>query len=241
MTVYKLPLSHGQESLFYAYMAERISLVLNPHYTTILKGQGYTVEEKREEVHYKRLQNHLHYVLTFEQIPRYNPREQLKARSKDLPFCTLLHMGEGTWQVAQDDSIQEKWFAEMHGYILQLQRGVQKVSKHAQSCDMHQLIGLIGHNVEMAMQHWYHHILPPEFKLTLPLFGSTVDDCKYYTTLERECAHSAIPVLTTLALYDEWLVLGQAYLPKIPPSAENISVTLDRSMGWRKYTNTQNK
>lgn len=222
MAVYKLTISQIDEALFYADMAERISLVLDPHYTHIIKQPNqYTMEEQGEAVHYKRLQNHLHRVLTFEEISRSGPTEELQVKSNDLTFCTLLKMGEGTWEIAKDDSIQEKWFAQMHGYILQLQRGAHEASKHAQSCDLQELVGMLGHQVEMSMRHWYRHILPPEFKLTIPLFDSTMDSKELYQILERECAHSAIPVLTTLALYDEWMVVVLTYLPKSIPGEEN--------------------
>ncbi|CAO3655653.1 unnamed protein product [Mucor hiemalis] len=223
MTIYKLTISHSEEALLYADMAERIAVVLEPKYDAIMRCEdgSVTMDEKGEAVHYRRLLNHLHRVLTFEQVSRITKPNQLKFLVQDLPFCTLMHMGEGKWELAEDDSIQEKWFVQMHGYILQLQRSGHEASRAAQSCDLDQLVGLIGHQVEMSMRHWYNNILPAEFKLSLPLFDSTTPCQEFYTTLDRECAHSAIPVLTTLALYEEWIVLSQAYLPKNLPSPEN--------------------
>lgn len=223
MTIYKLTISHNEEALLYADMAERIAAILEPRYDAILrsKDNSFTMEELGEAVHYRRLLNHLHRVLTFEQVSRITKSSQIQFLGKDLPFCTLMHMGEGKWEMAQDDSIQEKWFVQMHGYILQLQRAGHEASRAAQSCDLDQLVGIIGHQVEMAMRHWYNKILPTEFKLSLPLFDSSTPCQEFYTTLDRECAHSAIPVLTTLALYEEWIVLSQAYIPKNLPSPEN--------------------
>ncbi|CEP09207.1 hypothetical protein [Parasitella parasitica] len=234
MTIYKLTVSHTEEALLYAGMAERIILILAPHYDAILKQKNTDntnasfLLKKGEAVHFSRLRNHLHRAQTFEQISRAgNPtitptaKDSVLLNDKDLPFCTLIHMGEGKWEIAEDDSVQEKWFAEMNGYILRLQRAEHEASRAAQSCDLHHLVGLIGHQVEMATRHWYYKVLPPEFRLSLPLYDSSMSCKEYYTTLERECSHSAIPVLTTLALYEEWIVLSQTYLPKKMPSPEN--------------------
>ncbi|EPB84941.1 hypothetical protein HMPREF1544_08300 [Mucor circinelloides 1006PhL] len=231
MTIYKLTVSHTDEAMLYADMAERIALVLAPHYDAILKQKSNDNDDpslllrRGEAVHFSRLRNHLHRAQTFEQISRAgNPsltptaKDSLLLNKQDLPFCTLLHMGEGKWEIAEDDSVQEKWFAEMNGYILRLQRAEHEASRAAQSCDLHHLVGLIGHQVEMATRHWYYKVLPPEFRLSLPLYDSNIPCKEYYTTLERECSHSAIPVLTTLALYEEWIVLSQCYLPKRIPS-----------------------
>ena len=233
MTIYKLTVSHTEEALLYADMAERITLVLSPHYNAILKQNSTGKDDlsflhaKGEAVHFSRLRNHLHRAQTFEQIsragnPAFTPtaKHSVLLNGKDLPFCTLIHMGEGKWEIAEDDSVQEKWFAEMNGYILRLQRAEHEASRAAQSCDLHHLVGLIGHQVEMATRHWYYQILPPEFRLSLPLYDSNIPCKEYYTTLERECSHSAIPVLTTLALYEEWIVLSQSYLPKKMPAPD---------------------
>lgn len=221
MTVYKLTISHRKEALLYADMAERIAVVLEQIYDDILKSPDASLQENGEAVHFKRLLNHLHRVLTYQQVSRTDPGEQMKVVNQDLPFCTLLHMGEGKWVTAQDDSIQEKWFSKMHGYILQFHRSNHLASKSARSCNLHQLIGLIGHQVEMSMRHWYFQILPSEFKLSLPLFNSTIEPQEFYSTLDRECAHSVIPILTTLALYEEWIIYSRTYLPKSLPSPEN--------------------
>lgn len=227
MTVYKLSVSQTKEARYYADIAERIAAVLKPAYNDILKRPNGFVLEKGEAVHFKRLLNHLHRMITYSQVSHSDPSTTALTVNEDLPFCILMHMGEGKWESAADDSVQEKWFVQMHGYILKLQRAGHDASKSAQSCDLQHLTGLIGHQVEMAMRHWYSKILPVEFKLSLTIFDSTIPRCDFYTTLDRECAHSAIPALTTLALYEEWLVLGLAYLPKSVAIPEN---------NWSKLT-----
>jgi hypothetical protein len=131
-----------------------------------------------------------------------------------LPFCTIFNRQEGRYEIAEDDSQQEQWFAQMHTYIVQLQRLQHEASRSAESFDLQHLVGLVGHQVEMAIRHWYSDILPPGYKLSLPLFDSTMGCQVFFDTVKRDCAHSIIPVLTTLAAYDECITLGQSYLPK---------------------------
>ncbi|KAI8339796.1 hypothetical protein EDC96DRAFT_555060 [Choanephora cucurbitarum] len=228
MAIYMLTVSHTKEALIYSDMAERVAIVLEPHYSSILnqkpRNDGddeiFSIE-KGQAVHFQRIRNHLHRVQTYEQISRFVPPEEMKIKQQDLPFCTLIHLGEGQWIIADDDSVQEKWFAQMHTFILYLQREERGASRSARANDLQHLVGLIAHQVEMAMRYWYFKILPQEFRLSLPLFDSNMESEEYYATLERECAHSAIPALTTLALYEEWLLVGQSYLPKQKATPEN--------------------
>ncbi|EIE90052.1 hypothetical protein RO3G_14763 [Rhizopus delemar RA 99-880] len=223
MAVYTLTISEFEKGKLYTDMAERISVVLQPKYVAIfkMKRKGATfLQEKGEAVHFSRLLNHLRRVQTFEEITRAQLPD-MKKDETNLPYCTLTHSEEGKWEIAEDDSIQEKWFAQMHSYILLLQRTEHKASKCAYSSDLYHLVGLIGHQVEMAMRHWYTKVLPLEFRLSLPLFDSTISCQEFYSTLERECSHSVIPVLTTLVIYEEWLIMAQSYLPKAIPQPEN--------------------
>ncbi|KAG0742228.1 hypothetical protein G6F62_006672 [Rhizopus arrhizus] len=223
MAVYTLTISEIEKGKLYTDMAERISVVLQPKYAAIFKMKRKSatfLQEKGEAVHFSRLLNHLRRVQTFEEITRAQLPD-MKKDETNLPYCTLTHSEEGKWEIAEDDSIQEKWFAQMHSYILLLQRTEHKASKCAYSSDLYHLVGLIGHQVEMAMRHWYTEILPLEFRLSLPLFDSTISCQEFYSTLERECSHSVIPVLTTLVIYEEWLVMAQSYLPKSIPQPEN--------------------
>ncbi|KAG1462835.1 hypothetical protein G6F56_005430 [Rhizopus delemar] len=210
MAIYKLTVSEPNEGKLYIDMAERISTVLKPRYTSPSKKKG-------EAVHFSRLLNHLHRVLTYEEISRAFPQ----AEDTSLPYCMLTHSQEGKWEIAEDDTEQERRFAQMHTYILRLQRTEREASRNVYSSNLFRLIDLIGHQVEMSMKHWYSKVLPADFRLSLPLFDSNVSCEKFNATLERECAESPIPILTTLAIYEEWIIMGQSYLPKGLPQPEN--------------------
>ncbi|KAI8874822.1 hypothetical protein K501DRAFT_289631 [Backusella circina FSU 941] len=124
--------------------------------------------ERGEAIHFFRLRNHFRRVLTL--------------RTDNLPFCTLMHF-------AEDDSPIEKKYLRMENYILELQRMDQLASRHVKSSDIQNV---------MSMRHWYNHVLPPEFKLSLPLFDADID-------ANRECAENPIPALTTIKLYEEFI------------------------------------
>ncbi|KAI8883876.1 hypothetical protein K501DRAFT_218530 [Backusella circina FSU 941] len=216
MATYLLAVSRRKESRKYSAMADRLSHLLEPHYTHLLKHSTHPLE-KGEAIHFMRMRSHLRRVLTFDEVSNIKiPKE----RVTDLPYCTLIHVDQGDWLLAEDDSIQERQFADMHNYILQLQRNEYTASKMAESSDFHHLVGLIAHQVEMAMRHWYTVIIPRDYRLTLPLFDANISADEYYSTLERECASSPIPALTTLAIYEDYIIMGQSYLPKEPPKKE---------------------
>ncbi|KAG1174152.1 hypothetical protein G6F70_005363 [Rhizopus microsporus] len=223
LAVYTSAVGQIEDSKLYTEMAERVATILKPSYSTAYNTKSKSLihlQKKSEAIHFKRLLNYLHRVETFVEISEAQIAA-LNSGETRLPFCTLVHSNEGEWQAADDDSVQEKWFIKMHSYILLLQRAVHKASRCAYSSDIYHLVGLIGHQVEMAIFHWYTKVLPREFRLSLPLFDSNVGCEKFYATLERECAHSAVPALTTLAAYEEWVVFCQSYLPKRLPQPEN--------------------
>ncbi|KAI9474242.1 MAG: hypothetical protein EXX96DRAFT_581135 [Benjaminiella poitrasii] len=192
MTVYALAVSRRTEAKLYADLAERIATLLVP------------------TVHTRRLRAHLHRVLTFQSISSASNAQD------DLPYCTLIHQDEGGYETSpDDDSLLEHRFATMHNAIVQLQRAGHEASRAAQSSDLQHLVGLIGHQVEMAICHWYQQ-LPSDFRLqTVPLFDGELCCKELEERVGRECdGRDPVPVLTTLALYEEWLIVGQSYLPK---------------------------
>ncbi|KAI7900583.1 uncharacterized protein BX663DRAFT_562941 [Cokeromyces recurvatus] len=209
MTVYALAVSRHQEAILYSDLAERIAIDL-PDSST----------------HARRLRNHLHRVLTYERISR-----PMTTNDSDLPYCTLVHLDEGKWETAPNDSPLEKRFAMMHNYILKLQRSGHEASRAAQSCDLQHLVGLIGHQVEMAIRHWYQQ-LPPHFRLSIPLFDANLPCKSFFEIVQRECQVDAIPVLMTLALYEEWLVLGQSYLPRDIPEDNGCTPSHSTKKRW---------
>ncbi|KAI9248193.1 hypothetical protein BY458DRAFT_526639 [Sporodiniella umbellata] len=212
MAIYKFTVSEARAGAIYMDMADRISVVLAPSY----RGR-----EEGEAVHFSRLLNHLRRVLTFEEISRAASQADNATGDTRLPYCVLTHPEEGEWKLSKEDTEQEKQFAQMHTLILCLQRNEREASRNVYSPNLFRLIDLIGHQVEMSMKHWYFKVLPAHFRLSLPLFDSNVS-CKVFNlTLERECAQSPIPILTTLAVYEEWIVLGQSFLPKGMPEPEN--------------------
>ncbi|KAG0164210.1 hypothetical protein DFQ28_010535 [Apophysomyces sp. BC1034] len=116
-------------------------------------------------------------------------------------------------QATSEDSEQEKRFIQMHNRVLQLRKQIHSTIHMSHSDDLVDYVGTFGHLVEMIMRHWYNE-LPSDFRLSHPLFEDNVCDEVYFLTLELECAHNPIPILTTLKIYNEYLIMGKSYMPK---------------------------
>lgn len=211
LAIYSITFTLSKDMNTYIDMSDRLAHLLERQYTHILKSNDANKFQKGEAIHFFRLRSHFRRVLTRNAVSIMQIR---KVRPDNLPFCTLMHFSEGHWESAQDDSPTERMYLRMENYILELQRMDQIASRHVKSSDIQHIVGLIGHCIEMSMRHWYNHVLPPEFKLSLPLFDPDVSSDTYCAALERECAKSVIPALTTIKLYEEFIVIGMAYLPK---------------------------
>ncbi|KAF7729522.1 hypothetical protein EC973_004196 [Apophysomyces ossiformis] len=219
MAIYKLTVSHAEEGVRYGDMAERMSYLLKPRYNNEATSCG-------EAILFQRLLQFLHRVRTYEEVSM-DRRKACCSNNNTLRYCTLTNYSEGHWEVADEETEREKQFAHMHDYILKLQRETHQASRSLQSCNIFHLAQIIAYQVELAARHWYIHVLPPNFRLSLSLFDSSVSDEVLHMTLERECAQSAIPILTTLAVYDEYMVVGQSYVPKYLPDAPGPTTTAE--------------
>ncbi|KAI8886958.1 hypothetical protein K501DRAFT_243272 [Backusella circina FSU 941] len=231
LAIYSITFTLAHDMNTYIDMSDRLSHLLEGKYCHILKSQDANKYERGEAIHFFRLRNHFRRVLTRNAVSIMVNR---KVRTDNLPFCTLMHFGEGRWEAAEDDSPIEKKYLRMENYILELQRMDQLASRHVKSSDIQNVVGLIGHCIEMSMRHWYNHVLPPEFKLSLPLFDADIDANVYYATLERECAENPIPALTTIKLYEEFIVIGQAYLPKQTSDKSLEELLLDYTHSYKQ-------
>ncbi|KAG0171365.1 hypothetical protein DFQ28_004429 [Apophysomyces sp. BC1034] len=205
MAIYKLTLSQVEEGVRYGDMAERISYLLKSRYDDDASSG--------DAILFHRLVQFLHRVRTYEEVSM-DRKKYCCSDNSTLRYCTLVNYDEGHWKIAEDESDREKLFVRMHQYILQLQREAHQASRSLQSCNLFYLAQLIAYQVELAARHWYVHTLPQGFKLSLSLFDTDISEEVFESTLDSECAQSAIPVLTTLAVYDEYMVVGQSYIPK---------------------------
>ncbi|KAI8391044.1 uncharacterized protein BYT42DRAFT_555399 [Radiomyces spectabilis] len=217
---YKLALYHLDDARRYGAMAERLGNILGPTYIHSSPEQE-SLESCGERLLFKRLMSHLARLrISMDLLDRdYKHAEPVP----HIPFdmCSLAHHHSKTpgYESASDESEEEKRWLLMHHYVSKLHKQVHEASCLTQSSDLEGLVGLMTHRCEMALRSWYNQ-LPPLFKLSLPIFDIDIADDVFFATLERECQHAIIPALTTLRLYEEYLVVGQSFLPKNPPTAE---------------------
>ncbi|KAI8640270.1 hypothetical protein BD408DRAFT_317706, partial [Parasitella parasitica] len=134
------------------------------------------------------------------------------------------------------DSPKEIQFIKMEHYISTLRRVIKEGARFAEATDFPSYIGVFGHHIEMAMRNWYRNSLPESYQLSLPLFDDHINDLDFFTTLEKECQESPIPLLTTIALYNEYLIMAKSYIPKNPAEAQLDTEELIRKFKQMQYT-----
>ncbi|KAI9360999.1 hypothetical protein BD770DRAFT_308874, partial [Pilaira anomala] len=116
-----------------------------------------------------------------------------------------------------DDTETEIEFIKMKQYMFQLRGMIRESSQHIIANDLKSYISQFGHQVEMAMRHWYREVLPTQFQLVgLALFEDELSDIEFFMKLELECKKesSGVPLLITLSVYNEYLIMSKSYLPR---------------------------
>ncbi|KAI9301026.1 hypothetical protein BJ944DRAFT_272085, partial [Cunninghamella echinulata] len=152
---------------------------------------------------------------------------------------------------------KETSFLQYHAYRHELQLMVKEVSQdYIQHCNsLQEMMIHLSYQIESKMVKWYQDLESGYQLIHLPLFDSatTLSDQVYFQLLAKECGdishyqpqpqslshQTVIPALTTLAVYDEVLLLGLAALPKRAYSKEewNIGQTLHQFWDGGKEIN----
>jgi hypothetical protein len=217
MAAYKLKLKKYDEGLKYIDMSRRIYSVL----------QATTQDEV---VFLQRMNRCIRFVsdtaFMHEMVARGGPHKYGGRRN----FVELLKGNDVIPVMPSDqDSAQEKEFI----LLIQLKSELQKklhsvllnnpISNTLPSC-----VGEFSHQMEMALRYWYRHDLPDRFQLSLPLFEDAMSDLDFFTTLEKECHGEKLSpkLLCIIYIYNEYLVMARAYVPKNPnqdfPSVDEL-------------------
>lgn len=213
LAIYQVKLKNDSEGDRFLSMAERIYNVLLPKYQfkNGEPGSDEAVLFSRcyRNIYHLRSVIHLHELMDniFTVKQRTSPARMFKLIDNE----TELEI-----YISPTDSPKEVQFIKMRRYVKKLREAVKEGARCAASEDFPSYIGVFGHHVEMAMRHWYRNTLPPEFQLSLPLFEDDVPAIEFFTKLEVECCDSPIPVLITLDLYNEFLIMSKSYIPKSP-------------------------
>ncbi|KAI8881798.1 hypothetical protein K501DRAFT_334454 [Backusella circina FSU 941] len=214
MAFYKLKLRENIECLKYIDMADRICTILEPLYDStaldILDGI----------VMFYRTHRFIRYIhrtaSVYETIKRGHPNRHEERRN----FSDLLEENDVLAVMFSDqDTVKEKEFIQLIQLRAQLQQKLHSIiHHHPHSITLTTCVGELSHQMEMAMRHWYRRVLPEKYQLSLPLFENNVTDIDYFIALERECTEGDFPpkLLSLIYLYNEYLVVGKAYVPKKP-------------------------
>lgn len=216
MAVYNVKVQNDAEGDKYLSLAERIYNILLPKYQfkngepesdeAILFARVYrSIFHLRSVIHLHDLMDN---IFTVKQ--RTSPARMFRLIDNETELDIY---------ISSTDSPKEVQFIKMRRYIKKLREAVKEGARCASSEDFPSYIGVFGHHVEMAMRHWYRTTLPPEFQLSLPLFEDNIPAIEFFTKLEVECCDSPIPILTTLDLYNEFLIMSKSYIPKYPDDA----------------------
>ncbi|KAF7727746.1 hypothetical protein EC973_007205 [Apophysomyces ossiformis] len=202
LAYYRVRLFHFPECIKYADMATRLAEILKP----MMENTG----DPGRRALFHRLHvftQHVRRVITLSTYK--NPPHTRHAefnRLLDVPDFLMFEPAEG-------DSEKEQRFIRMHNEILRLRKQIHSTVHMTHSDDLVTFIGTFGHLVEMIMRHWYNE-LPHDFRLSYPPFDECLNDEMYSTMLELECTQNPIPLLVTLKIYNEYLIMGKSYMPK---------------------------
>jgi hypothetical protein len=213
MAVYKIKTKDDNECKKFLSMADRIYELLLPKYDAESKGSS----PSGESFLFFRAYHCVLYCHSVLEI-HYLMENMFKVRSigPHRVFKLLDEYDRPPSAIAPGDSEREVEFIKMRKYIYQLRFAIKQGARSAAASDLPTYIGIFGHHIEMALRHWYRSVLPKEYQLSLPLFEDHINDLEFFTALESECRDSPIALITTLSLYNEYLIMAKSYLPKSP-------------------------
>ncbi|KAG1445641.1 hypothetical protein G6F55_011871 [Rhizopus delemar] len=212
MASYKVKAKKYDESLKYLSMAETIYNALLPSYESAMKKKDGPPEAKLLNRLYRNI-CHTRHILELNDILNQKSDKQKMIR-KLLSFPN--NPDHSFVQPTDDDSELELKHIHLKNLIYKLHDHIKHAAKMAIGPDLPAFVGAFTHHIEMAMHHWYKHELSTEFKLSLPLFED-ISDLEFFTILELECGHSSpFGFLTTLTVYNEYIIASKSFFPKSP-------------------------
>ncbi|CAO3650246.1 unnamed protein product [Cunninghamella echinulata] len=242
LAFHKSLLFQFESAQFYADMAERLLNLLDDTFNE----DGTSKEEKIEKGYYAsekvlfdRLKVQLSRIVAVIEITKHQKKISYKDhfRSKNqthqLPksgtyntlnrqLLNIFHGISNYLKPALGDSEQEKRHIILSGYVSNLSRECHDAAHHAPSNDTANYVGIIGHILEMSMRRWYAS-LPDSFRLNIPIFDEFDDtdhnnnnNNKSKWLLALDQIIDVIPLLSTITVYNEYLMMTIAHLSKGP-------------------------
>jgi hypothetical protein len=212
MAVYKLKTKDDDGCKKYLSMVNRLYGLLLPQYRSLTFGESFLFHRVYNCASHCQSVLEIHSIMENLHAARGMPPLQL--------FKLLDEHDRAPVTIAPDDSEREVKFINVRRYIHELRDAIKQAAQGAAASDLPTYIAIFGHHIEMAMRHWYRSVLPKEYQLSLPLFDDHIDDLVFFTTLETECTDSPLALITTLSLYNEYLIMAKAYVPKSPEETQ---------------------
>jgi hypothetical protein len=207
MAIYKLKTHDYEGAEKYITMGERIFQVLEP----TMDNDDVLFYRFERCIYNCRSLLELHLGVLDVNRPRLHPYKLLEL----LDCQDHIPIKEGP-----KDTAKEKQFILMKKHIRKLRQVINEGGAHAFAPDYPTFISVFGHHIEMGMRHWYRSVLPEEFQLSLPLFDDHVDDLKFFTVLEKECGESPVKLIALMNVYNEYIVMAKAYVPRRPEETQ---------------------
>ncbi|KAI8342327.1 hypothetical protein BC941DRAFT_498793 [Chlamydoabsidia padenii] len=218
MAFYQLLIQQPEESRYYGDMADRMGVILAEQ------------QLQQHTILFQRLQLQLIKVLSPQHLTKH--RQLMAGSYKSRRFSKDCHVKAYLLHPTDDDSERETRHILLTIYITQLHKECHQVIHHAPHTGTDYL-DILGHMIEMATRRWYLR-LPESFRLhssVLDTFAPAHNGGT--TTLLWDQAPDEIPLLTTMTLFNEYLMMAKTHVCESPEDLEarNILATQWRTSG----------
>ncbi|KAI8147332.1 hypothetical protein BJV82DRAFT_343906 [Fennellomyces sp. T-0311] len=226
LSLYKMRMSQIEDGVRYADMAERMTHVLErelelpPDDASLAKLDPLLVG--KASLFHRSIQA-LVRARMLGSIILHNEAEEAhkwdKKKRQKLDYARLhakVHGENEKIRPVVGDSPEEIRYIKAFIYMQNLRLEAHKVVHNFQSNDLLTFVGMFGHQLEMVMRRWYNLVLPPDYRLSAPLFDDTIPEDRFYDILDRECSVNMVPLITTMRVYGEYLIMAKSYMPQSP-------------------------
>ncbi|OAC98266.1 Zn(2)-C6 fungal-specific transcription factor [Mucor lusitanicus CBS 277.49] len=235
MAMYKLKTKDDAEADRYLSMAERVYTMLLPMYE--YKPSSNNQEPSGESMLFSRIFRCMHHCRSVLELHEaMSSMFKIRGMGPHKLFRLLDSQDHIKIHMFPGDSPREVQFIKMRQYLCTLTQAIKDGARCAAASDFPSYIGVFGHHIEMAMRNWYRNVLPDDYQLSLPLFDDRISDLDFFTALEIECRETPIPLLTTLSLYNEYLIMAKSYVPKTPEEAKLDTEELIKKFKQMQYS-----
>ncbi|KAI9314615.1 hypothetical protein BX666DRAFT_477523 [Dichotomocladium elegans] len=221
LSVYEMGIHNSAPSSskwHYTQLARRMAGIMQPTYVDV---QPDIAGLDGEVILLQRLHSFLQRMRTYELSVEFDSNDRnLRETGYARFYGICMDPVNDVWVRAPGDTDLGNKLIEMQRYLQILRKEIFKSSRAAMSavprdlCELTEII--VQQQIKGAMVHWYTCTLPQGLQLSVPLFNGTgIPEELYFKTLTDEMeVKGVVPVLVTLAFYEECLLIAQSYFHK---------------------------